>query len=163
MKVTLAIKNKVEVVVQKWLVFSLPDTWFSSRKIWTKSRIQIRRLARRKQWKLSKVRQSKPCYHSRIKSWLCCCTDSKVVYFKWTVLDFVSEILFNIFLLFTRKLCFIKFCSTSLAKLFLRKLLTSRNFIETHLQEVFNMLEVSFFKKSFFGYSYTFFLLYTMI
>ena len=54
-------------------------------------------------FKLSKVRQSKPCNNSRLRSWLCCCKDSKVVYFKWTVLDFVSEIVLNLFLLFTIK------------------------------------------------------------
>ena len=47
----------------------------------------------------------------------------KVVYFKWTVLDFVSEIVFNLFLLLTRKLF------NTIKKLF-RKLLFSRNFIE---------------------------------
>ena len=57
-----------------------------------------------------------PCNNSRLRSWLCLCKDSKAVYFKWTVLDFVSEIVFNLFLLFTRKLCFIKFCLTPLAK-----------------------------------------------
>ena len=32
--------------------------------------------------KLSKVRQSKPCDSSRSRSWLSCCKNSKVVYFK---------------------------------------------------------------------------------
>ena len=46
--------------------------------------------------KPSKVKQSKPCYKSRLRSCLCCCKDSKVVYFKSTVLGFVSEIVFNL-------------------------------------------------------------------
>ena len=39
-----------------------------------------------------------------------------VVYYKWIVLGFVSKIVFNLFLLFTKILCFSKVCSTSLAK-----------------------------------------------
>ena len=54
--------------------------------------------------KLNKVRQSKPSNNSRLRSWLCCCKDSKVAYLKRTVLDFVSKILLNLSLLFTRKL-----------------------------------------------------------
>ena len=46
--------------------------------------------------KPSKVKQSKPCYKSRLRSCLCCCKDNKVVYFKSTVLGFVSEIVFNL-------------------------------------------------------------------
>ena len=61
---------------------------------------------------LRNVMQSESCNNSRFRSRLCCCKNAKVVYFKWTVLGFVSEI--SIFL-FTRKLCFIKFCSTTLA------------------------------------------------
>ena len=57
----------------------------------------------------------------------------KVVYFKWTVLDFVSEIAFNLFLLLTRKLF-------NTIKKLLRKLLFSRNFIEKLLQEDFKSL-----------------------
>ena len=71
----------------------------------------------------------------------------KVVYFKWTVLDFVSEIVFNLFLLVIRKLF-------NTIKKLLRKLLFSRNFIEKLLQEGFNMSEsLIFFKKNgFFGF-----------
>ena len=32
-------------------------------------------------YKLNKVRQPKPCYSSRFRSYLCCSKDSKVVYF----------------------------------------------------------------------------------
>ena len=47
--------------------------------------------------KLSTVRQFKPCNNSRPRSWLFCFKDSKVVYFKWNMFGFASEIVFNLF------------------------------------------------------------------
>ena len=105
-------KNKVEGLVKKWLVFfeknlnkivNLDQKTCKSKTMEGKpgndsinsSLYKINKL------KVSKVRQSKPCNNSKLRSWLCCC---KEVYFKWTVLDFVSEIVLNLFLLFTRKL-----------------------------------------------------------
>ena len=126
MKVTLGIKT-VESVVQKWLLsfeknlkrIANLDQKTCKKKTMkgklgkdsiTSSLYKINKL------KLSKVRQSKPCNNSRPISWLSCCKSSKAFYFNWTMLGFASEIVFNLFLLFTRKFCFIKFCSTSLAK-----------------------------------------------
>ena len=115
-------KNKVKVLVKNWLVFSaknLNKMADLNQKIWKNKRMKGKlgndsinsSLYKINKSKLSKVRQSKPCNNSRLRCWLCCCKDSKVVYFKWSVLDFASEIVLNLFLLFKRK-----FCSTSLAK-----------------------------------------------
>ena len=120
-------KNIVEGVVQKWLVFfekNLSKIANLDQKTCKKKTMKgkLRKdsinssLYKINKCKLSKVRQSKPCNNSRTRSWLSCCKNSKLVYFKWTLLGFVSEIVFNLFLLFTRKIFFIKFCSTSLPK-----------------------------------------------
>ena len=120
-------KNIVEGVVQKWLVFfeeNLNRIANLDQKACKKKTMKGKlgkdsitsSLYKINKCKLSKVRQSKPCNNSRPRSWLSYCKNSEVVYFKWTMLGFVSEIVFNLFLLFTRKFCFIKFCSTSLAK-----------------------------------------------
>ena len=120
-------KNIVEGVVQKWLVFfekNLSKIANLDQKTCKKKTMKgkLRKdsinssLYKINKCKLSKVRQSKPCNNSRTRSWLSCCKNSKLVYFKWTLLGFVSEIVFNLFLLFTRKIFIIKFCLTSLAK-----------------------------------------------
>ena len=128
MKVTLGIKTKYCSwgVVQKWLVFFEKNLnkianldQKTCKKKTMKGKLEkdsITSSYKTNKCNLSKVRQFKPCNNSRPRSWLCCCKDSEVIYFKWTMLGFVSEIVFNLFLLFTRKLCFIKFYSTSLAK-----------------------------------------------
>ena len=101
--------------------------------------------------KLSKIRQSKPCNNSRLRFWICSCIDSKVVYFKWTVLVFVSEIVLNLFFLFARN-SFIKFCPTSLTKYYkkFQELLTSRNFIGKPHRKSLICPKVSFFLKKLF-------------
>ena len=120
-------KNIVEGVFQKWLVFfekNLNRIANLDHKTCKKKTMKCnlgkdrttRLLYKIDKCKLSKARQCKPCNNSRSRSWLSCCRNNKVVYLKWTMLGFVSEIVFNLFLLFPRKLCFIKFCSTSLAK-----------------------------------------------
>ena len=108
-------KNKVEGLVKKWLVFfekNLNKTANLDQKTCKNKTMKGKlgndsitsSLYKINKFKLSKVRQSKPCNNSRLRSWLCCCKDSKVVCFKWTVLDFVSEVVLNLFLLFTGKL-----------------------------------------------------------
>ena len=107
-------KNKVEGVVQKWLVFFAKNSnkianldQNTCKKKTMKGKLGkdniTSSLYKMNKCKLSKVRQSKPCNNTRPTSWLCCCEDSKVVYFKCTMLGFVSEIVFNLFLLFTIK------------------------------------------------------------
>ena len=107
-------KNKVEGLVKKWLVFfekNLNKTANLDQKTCKNKTMKGKlgndsitsSLYKINKSKLTKVRQSKPCNNSRLISWFCCCKDSKVVYFKWTVLDFVSEIVLNLFLLFTIK------------------------------------------------------------
>ena len=115
MKVTLGIKTKLKV--------QLRSGWFSSKKNLNKIANLDQKTCKNKTMegklgndsinsslhkinksKLSKVRQSKPCNNSRLRSWFCCCEDSKVVYFKRAVPDLVSKIVLNLFLLFTRKL-----------------------------------------------------------
>ena len=129
--VTLVIKNKAEGIVQKWLGFfkrNLNKIANLNQKTCkeTKMKVKLKNVSITSLWslwykiskrKLNKVSQSKPCYNSMLISlisWLCYWKVSSL--FQMIVLDFVSEILFNIFLLFTRKLCFVKFCLTSLTK-----------------------------------------------
>ena len=108
-------KNKVEGFVKKWLVFfkkNLNKIANLDQKTCKNKTMKGKlgndsitsSLYKINKFKLSKVRQSKPCNNSRLRSWLCRCQDSKVVCFKWTVLDFVSEIVLNLFVFFTRKL-----------------------------------------------------------
>ena len=108
-------KNKVEDLVKTWLVFfeknlnkiaNLDQKTCKNKTMKGKlgNDSMTTSLYKINKSKLSKVRQSKPCNNSRLRSWLCCCKDSKLVYFKWTVLDFVSEIASNLFILFTIKL-----------------------------------------------------------
>ena len=148
-------KNKVEGLVKKWLVFleknvnkisNLDQKTCKNKSMKGKlgNDSITNSLYKTNKSKLSKVRQSKLCNNSRLRSWLCCCKSSKVVYFKWTVLDFLPEIVFNLFLLLTRKLF-------NTIKKLLRKLLFSRNFIEKLLQEDFKSL-IFFKKKGFFGF-----------
>ena len=86
-------KNKVEDLVKKWLVFF--------EKNWNKMANLDQKTCKNKtmkgklekdnitsssyetnKCKFSKVRHSKPCDKSRLRSWLFCCKDSKVVHFK---------------------------------------------------------------------------------
>ena len=108
-------KIKVEGLVKKWLVFfekNLNKTANLDQKTCKNKTMKgklgndsiNRSLYKINKSNLSKVRESKLCNNSRLRSWLCCCKDSKLVYFKWTVLDIVSEIALNLFLLLTRKL-----------------------------------------------------------
>ena len=108
-------KNKVEGLVKKWLVFSEKNlnknanlhqkTCKNKKMKGTLGNDSINSsLYKINKSNLSKVGESKICNNSRLRSWLCCCKDNKVVHFKWSVLDFVSEIALNLFLLFTRKL-----------------------------------------------------------
>ena len=107
-------KNIVEGVVQKWLLFfekNLNRIANLDQKTCKKKTMKGKlgkgsitsSLYKTNKCKLNKVRQSKPCNNSKPRSWLSCCKNSKVVYFKWTMLRFVSKIIFNLFLLFTRK------------------------------------------------------------
>ena len=115
MKVTMEMKKKVEGLVKKWLlsfeknlnkIVNLDQKTCKNKTM--KGKLENDSITSSlyiiNKSNLSKVRQSKPCNNSRLRSWLCCCKDSKVVCFKWTVLDFVSEIVLNLFVLFTRKL-----------------------------------------------------------
>ena len=108
-------KNKVEGLVKKWLVFFEKNLNKVANLDQKTSKNNTRKgklgndsinslLYKINKSKLRKVKQSKPSNNSRLRSWLCCCKDSKVVCFKWTVLDFVSEVVLNLFLLFTGKL-----------------------------------------------------------
>ena len=65
------------------------------------------------------------------------------------MLAFVSELVLNLFRLFTRKL-FHKILFNVLGEIVFQELLTSRNFIEKLLQEVFNMSESFIFLKKLF-------------
>ena len=108
-------KIKVEGLVKKWLVFFEKNLNKVANLDQKTSKNNTRKgklgndsinslLYKINKSKLRKVKQSKPSNNSRLRSWLCCCKDSKVVCFKWTVLDFVSEVVLNLFLLFTGKL-----------------------------------------------------------
>ena len=104
-------KNIVEGVVQKWFVFilfiqkNLSKIANLDQKTCKKKTMKGKlgkynitsSLYKINKCKLSKVRQSKPCNNSRPRFWLFCFEDSKVVYFKWNMLGFVSEIVFNLF------------------------------------------------------------------
>ena len=84
-------KNKVEGVVQKLLVFfgkNLNKIANLDQKTCKKKTMKeklgkdsiISSLYKISKCKLSKVRQPKSCNNSRLRCWLCCCKDSKVVY-----------------------------------------------------------------------------------
>ena len=85
-------KNIVEGVVQKWLVFfeeNLNRIVNLDQKVCKKKIMKGKlgedsitsSLHKINKCKLTKVRQSKPC-NNRPRSWLSCCKNSKVVYFK---------------------------------------------------------------------------------
>ena len=117
------VKNKVEGVVQKMLVFfkkNLNKIANLDQKTCQK-KTMIGELGKNcrtsslyiiNKWKLSTVRHSKSCNNSRLRSQPCCC--KTMLFISNELLGFVSEIVSNLFLLLTRKLCFIKFCSTQL-------------------------------------------------
>ena len=86
-------KNIAEGVVQKWLVFfekNLNRITNLDQKTCKKKTMKgnlekdsiTSSLYKINKCKLIKVRQSKPCNNSRPRSWLSCCRNSKVVYFK---------------------------------------------------------------------------------
>ena len=117
-------KNKVEGLVKKWLVFFEKNLNKVANLDQKTSKNNTRKgklgndsinslLYKINKSKLRKVKQSKPSNNSRLRSWLCCCKDSKVVYFKWTV---YFKRLYWIFFFSWQENSFIKFCSTSLAK-----------------------------------------------
>ena len=138
MNVTLD-KKKVEGLDKKWLVFF-------EKNLNKFANLEIRRLARTKQWKGSSGMTA-------YRSWLCCCKDSKLMYFQWTVLDFVSEIVLNLFLWFTRKL-FHKFLFNFLGEILLIVSQEIVNFQELHWKTSAGSLQYvrkfRFFKKCFF-------------
>ena len=89
-------KNIVEVVVQKWLVFirfirlkleqgrefRSEDLQEENNEREARKREHNQLLCKINKYKLSKVRQSKLCNNSRLRFWLFCFKDSKVVYLK---------------------------------------------------------------------------------
>ena len=85
-------KSKIEDLVEKWLIFfdkSLSNIANLDQKTCRNKTMKEKlgnddinsSLYKINKSKLSKVRQSKSCDNSRLRSWLCCCKDSKVVYF----------------------------------------------------------------------------------
>ena len=85
-------KSKVEGLVKKWLAFFVKNlnkianlNQKTSKNKAMKGKLGndsiTSSLYKINKFKLSKVRQSKPCNNSRLRSWLCCCKNSKVVYF----------------------------------------------------------------------------------
>ena len=120
-------KNKAESLVKMWLVFfeeNLNKAVNLDQKAGKNKTLKGKlgndsitsSLYKINKSKLSKVRRSKPCNNSKLRSWLCYCKESKVVYFKGNVLNFVSEIVLNFLCCCSQENSFIKFCSTSLAK-----------------------------------------------
>ena len=136
MKMT-RVKNKVEGAVQKLLVFfkkNLNKIVNLDQKTCQKKTMigklgkncRTSSLYKVNKWKLNKVSHSKSCNNSRLRSQPCCC--KTMLFISNELLGFVSEIVSNLFLLLTRKLCFIKFCSTQLACNFIKKRLQHRFF-----------------------------------